>query len=130
MPRRAHMLSVALLLAGCGAGEGDSLRLYTRNPAADEYGIEVGSLPWQSSSWSRVGGTGCQTVDSGWQLSIGPAGQEGRATGTYTTIFGDDDLGPEPVVWIDIAPDGTVSWGEGQPAWADQAAPDTCGPAG
>ena len=128
MLRRGLVLLVAMLVAACSGEGADSLRLYTRNQAADDYGVQVGSLPWQSSSWSLVGSIGCDTVDSGWQLSIGRAGPDGPI-GTYTHLFGDGNLGPEPEVWIDIAPDGTVSWGEGQPAWASEPAPDTCGPA-
>ena len=123
-------LCFPLFAVACsGPADSDNLSIYTRNQSDGGYGFTVGSgwLLGGQQAWSRIDeSTGCYGVQPGWQLSVGPAGPNG-ATGPYTFLFGDGELGPSPEVWIDVAPDGAVSWGQGQPAWAIDAAPDNCG---
>lgn len=127
MRRDATALALVALLAGCPAfldHECTGLRMHSRNQTGDAYGISVTSSG--SKSWGMMGGSGCSCHAPDWAVSIGGSGPRGGPVGDYATLFTATDVGPDPEVWIDIAPDGRVSWGEGQPEWAVAHAP-TCG---
>ena len=65
-----------------------------------------------------------------WTISIGAAGPDG-AVGNYTALLSSADVA-DPTnaeIWIDVARDGSVTWGEGKPEWVAEDAP-SCGPGG
>ena len=77
-----------------------------------------------------LGGHGCMAVSVPWTITIGAAGRDG-AVGNYTQLLSSAEVA-DPAnaeIWIDVADDGSVTWGEGRPDWAPEGAP-TCGPGG
>lgn len=157
MIRLAISLGLAAMLAACGAstpassgaptfGPADSmptaasaspsrapamegsLRTYERNSSGDELGDIAMSA--SGGGWTGLGGWGCMAVTLPWTISIGASDRNG-AVGEYTQLLSSTDV-TDPAnaeIWIDVAEDGSVTWGEGMPEWAPEAAP-TCGPGG
>jgi hypothetical protein len=60
-------------------------------------------------------------------MSVGAAGRDG-ALGEYHRLLSSADVADptDAVIWIDVAEDGSVSWGQGRPAW-DREEPLVCG---
>ena len=129
-------LASAVLLTACGsvpfAGwdpEGrNQLVTYGRIRAdGGTLGVQVGSAGG-GGSWTRAGlPTGCQTITYPWSISVGPAdGDRSR----YEEVLNSGSIAEgTTTVWMDVAPDGTVSvgWGE-PPVWgADLDPADGCG---
>ena len=118
---------VTVSAGGCTAFEIEgSLGVYERSASVDPMGYRVASVG--SSGWSRIGdGVGCTAVGLPWTISIGPAGADG-AVGEQRPLLSSADVDNphDAVIWIDVAEDGSVTWGEGMPDWTDEAAP-TCG---
>jgi hypothetical protein len=126
----ALALGLALAVVGCQAAallspEG-SLRMYERTAAEDRLGINFVSATGRG--WSMLGGSGCTALSVPWTVSIGAAGQNG-AVGEYTQLVSSAGVAnpANAEIWIDVAKDGSVTWGEGMPEWAPEAAPK-CGP--
>jgi hypothetical protein len=124
--------SIALLLSACSnlAPQG-SLRTYYRNPAGHALGVQVESTMLGPVGWTRLGdGLGCSAVSVPWAVTIGAAGRDG-AVGNYAGLLSSADVA-DPTnaeIWIDVAEDGSVRWGEGKPDWAPEDAP-SCLPGG
>ena len=49
--------------------------------------------------------------------------------GDYDQLLSSADVADptDAEIWIDVADDGSVSWGQGRPAW-DEIGPLECGP--
>lgn len=116
------------VLASCGLVEADgAINVYARNGSAADIGFQLDSA--LASSWSRLatGFSGCTAVSSSWTISIGAAGVDGEV-GEYHRLLSAGDVA-EPLsaeIWIDVADDGSVTWGEGRPVW-DRSGPQDCG---
>ncbi len=97
-----------------------------RNAAEDSLGIEVVSA-MGDRAWTLLDGQGCVAVSVPWTVSIGAAGRNG-AVGEYTQLLSWADVADaaDAEIWIDVAKDEKVTWGEGRPEWAPEAAPK-CG---
>src|SRR5688500_6982489 len=127
-PRRitlALVVSIALLSIGCSLAAADaSLRMYRRNPAGHALGVQVDSGV-TGGGWGRLDdGQGCSAVRVPWIVSVGGAGRDG-AVGEYAGLLSSAEVADptDAEIWIDVAPDGGVTWGEGRPAWAAEDAP-------
>ena len=128
---RRLLVFVAVLITSCSlVTRLDSLRIYERNSSGQVLGIQVHS-GLEDSGWGRMGhGGGCVAIGVPWTVSIGPADEDGRA-GNYKVVVSSANVA-EPTnaeIWIDVAADGSVTWGEGRPAWAREEAP-ICGSRG
>jgi hypothetical protein len=127
-------LGLTVAVAGClpalVPGPEGSLRKYERNAAEDRLGIEVVSGLAGGGGWTVLGVQGCMAVSVPWTVSIGAAGRNG-AVGKYTQLLSSADVADaaDAEIWIDVAKDGRVTWGQGMPEWATEAAPK-CGPRG
>jgi hypothetical protein len=127
-------LGLALALAGCQAvsvlrPEG-SLRMYNRTATEDKLGIKVFSAT--GGGWTVLaGGRGCQAVSVPLTVSIGAADKNG-AVGEYTQLVSSADVAnpADAEIWIDVAQDGTVTWGEGCPTGPLKLPPRNAGPPG
>ena len=112
----AALVGVALLLSACTQPEG-AINIYTRNATVD-LGFRIDSA--NSQSWGRIetGSSGCSAVTVPWTISIGAAGRDG-AVGDYHLLLSSADVADptDAEIWIDVAEDGSLSWGEGRPAW-------------
>ena len=129
-------LASAVLLTACGIvpmpgwdPEGrNQLVTYSQNRGeGGTLGVQV-STAAGGASWSRGGlGTGCQAITYPWSISVGPPdGDRSR----YQEVLNSGSITEgTTIVWMDIAPDGTMSvgWGE-PPVWgADLDPADGCG---
>ena len=122
--------TAALLIGGCslapeGAPEG-MVSFYERNESPVALGMRVGSGVGQAWTRLETGGRGCSAVSLPWTISIGPVGPDG-AVGVYNAVLSSADVA-DPLnseVWVDVAEDGSVTWGEGPPAW--DRGPHDCG---
>jgi hypothetical protein len=102
--------------------------VYSRNQSADALGFRLDYAAGES--WSRIetGSGGCSAVGVPWVISVGAAGRDGQE-GDYDQLLSSADVADptDAEIWIDVAEDGTVSWGQGRPAW-DEIGPLDCGP--
>ena len=122
------LVTGALLISSCSiAGAEGSVSVYTRNESGSELGFRLDSA--LGHRWSRIdtGGSGCSAVSLPWTISIGAAGRDGQV-GDYLPLLSSANVADprDAEIWIDIAEDGSVSWGEGRPAW-DELGPQDCG---
>src|SRR5687767_2018570 len=128
----ALVVSIAVLTIGCTFVAPDaSLRIYHRNSAEHALGVQVDSGP-TGGGWTRLGDGHwvCSAVRVPWTVTIGGAAPDG-AVGKYAGLLSSADLA-DPAnaeIWIDVARDGGVTWGEGRPAWAAEDA-GRCGALG
>ena len=134
MPRITSALlgSLASLMISCSLVATDaSLRIYHRNSAEHALGVQVDSGP-TGGGWTRLGDGhhGCSAVRVPWTVTIGGAAPDG-AVGNYAALLSSADVADpsDAEIWIDVARDGGVTWGEGRPAWATEDAPK-CGAVG
>ena len=123
------LVALALLLSSCSLWARDaSLIVYARNESADALGLRL-DYPG-GGVWSRLEDIsgGCSSVRVPWSISIGAAGRDGQV-GDYDQLLSSGNVGDpnDAEVWIDVAEDGRVRWGEGRPAW-DEVGPIDCGP--
>ena len=123
------LASIALLLSACSvpATQG-SLRTYYRSSGEHPLGVQLDST--RDSGWSLlIDSHGCSAVGLPWTLSIGAAGPAG-AVGHYTPLVSSAEVADptDAEIWIDVAGDGSVTWGEGIPDWAPEDARSSCGP--
>ena len=122
------LVTVALLVSSCGLAEREgSLSVYARNESAGALGYRLDSSA--GGGWSRIEASGgCSDVGLPWTISVGAADRDGQV-GDYQQLLSSADVA-DPIdaeIWIDVAEDGSVSWGQGRPAW-DQIGPLACGP--
>jgi hypothetical protein len=122
------LVTLALLLASCTLAPRDaSLAIYARNQSTDALGFRLDYVP--GGQWSRLEGisSGCSDVRLPWTISIGAAGRDGQV-GDYHQLLASANVADpnQAQIWIDVAEDGSVSWGEGRPAW-DEVGPLGCG---
>lgn len=54
-----------------------------------------------------------------WTVSLGAARPDG-AFGEWRPLLSSEEVSDpmDAVIWIDVAEDGTATWGEGMPDWA------------
>jgi hypothetical protein len=132
---KAPLMAMAALTACLGlmasacfpSGPDGSLGIHTRNASRDPLGYSVESAG--TSGWGRIAeGVGCTAIGAPWSISVGPADEDG-AVGQQVHLLSsadvDDPLNAE--IWIDVAKDGRVTWGQGTPEWAIGPVP-SCGP--
>jgi hypothetical protein len=123
------LVAVGLLLGGCSfAASGGSLTHYDRNASAGAVGIRVDSMAGQGGVLIIDEDRGCVGVAGPWTLSFGPADIDGPL-GEYSILLTSAQVADptNAVIWIDVARDGSVTWGEGKPEWAVDAGPIHCG---
>jgi hypothetical protein len=61
-----------------------------------------------------------------WTISIGPAISDGMGqVSDYDQLLSSADVADptDAEIWIDVAQDGSVSWGQGKPAWIEEDPP-------
>ena len=122
------LVTVALLVCSCGLVEREgSLIVYARNESSGALGYRLDSSA--GGGWSRIEASGgCADVGLPWTISVGAAGRDGQV-GDYQQLLSSADVSDptDAEIWIDVAEDGSVNWGQGRPAW-DQIGPLDCGP--
>jgi hypothetical protein len=126
------LVSIALLSIGCSLVTADaSLRIHHRNSAEHALGVQVDSGP-TGGGWTRLGDGHwvCSAVRVPWTVTVGGADRDG-AVGDYAGLLSSAEVADptDAEIWIDVARDGGVTWGEGRPAWATEDAPK-CGAVG
>jgi hypothetical protein len=122
----ALVLGVVASVAGCGAGGPPVVKVvtYVRNATAEDGSIiarPVGSPPMIVNVHASDTGVACSDVPGGSQLSWArgapnPADPTGEQ---LVAIIGSQDAGAARLIWIDIAANGAVTTGTGQPEWWD-----------
>jgi len=127
----AIVMGLVMSVAGCGIGGPPVVKVvsYVRNATAEDGGIiarPVGNPPVVVNIHAASVGVACSDVPGGSQLSwtrgapnpTDPTGEQ------LVALIGSQDSGAPRLIWIDIAANGDVTTGTGEPEWWDS------GPAG
>jgi hypothetical protein len=123
------LVALALLVTSCSLATRDaSLMVYSRNESAGALGYRLDYAA--GGAWSRIetGSGGCADVRLPWTISVGAADRDGQV-GDYHQLLSSGDVADpsDAEIWMDVAEDGSVTWGQGRPAW-DEIGPLHCGP--
>jgi hypothetical protein len=100
------------------------LRIYERSPAR---AIPIGYQVEDASgfTWTPIqNAVGCRGVGEPWTIRIGPYEPDRPVAELMPLLSSADVDNPlDAEIWIDVADDGSVTWGEGMPDWAEGPAP-------
>ena len=115
------LVALALLVSSCTFSASDaSVMVYSRNQSADALGFRLDYAAGEGWGRLETGSAGCSAVGVPWTISTGAADRDGQV-GEYDHLLSSADVADptDAEIWIDVAADGSLSWGQGRPAWDD-----------
>ena len=118
------MLILAAAITGaCSSGPAATkVTTYVRNGSSADVTVVVRPTPANAiSNVVTAGNTGgrCDPVVAGTQILVtgGQPTADSPAGERLVALIGSQDPGTTRVIWVDVAGDGTVTTGTGQPDW-------------
>lgn len=104
-------------------GESTNLTLYVRNATTQQAWFAVHAVGAQG--YNNGGGVGCFNLVVGEQLVMLDRAPQDTGARTLRIIYRRTQANERPTLWVDIGSDGSISQGEGVPAWW-LGAPQVC----